>query len=208
MLEKHWKTSSHNDDRTTYRQACRRANKLINESRRSHNSEMINVCTDSKKRWAAIKKILHSSKRDIEESDENNKKWCQSFADYFSSKIKCIRQTMSTRLQSLTNHHFLDPLHFGLVLSQLMPVTPSHVAQILVSNNSKSSNMDFIPTSLIKVCSISVSEIIANLANLSFTQGCLQDCFKRAQITSLLKKQGLDKDFASNYRHISNLNNI
>ena len=183
LLEKRWKTSSHNDDRTTYRQACRRANKLINESRRSHHSEIINGCTDSKKRWAAITKILHSSKRDIEESDENNKKWCHSFADYFSSKIKCIRQTIFTRLQSLNNHHFLDPLHFGLVLSQLMPVTPSDLAQMLASNNTKSSNMDFIPTSLIKVCSIPLSEIIANLANISFTQVCFPDCFKRAQIT-------------------------
>ena len=123
-----------------YRQACRRANKLINESRHSYHSEMIDGCTDSKKRWATIKKILHSSKRDIEESDENNKKRCQSFADYFCSKIICIRQTISARLQSLTNHHFLDPPHVGPVLSQLIRVTPSDVAQLLASNSSKSSN--------------------------------------------------------------------
>ena len=149
-MENRWKTSGHNDDRTAYRQACRRANKLINDSRRSYHSEMIDGCTDSQKiSWAAIKKIQHSSKRDIEESDENNKKRCQSFADYFCSKITCIRQTISTRLQSLTNHHFLDPPHVGPVLSQLMPVNPSDVAQLLASNNSKSSNMDFILTSLV-----------------------------------------------------------
>ena len=78
-LEKRWITSGHNDDRMAYRQACRKANRLINESRRSYRNEMIDGCTDSKKRWAAIKKILHSSKRDIEDSDENNKKRCPSF---------------------------------------------------------------------------------------------------------------------------------
>ena len=48
-LEKRWITSGHSDDRTAYRQACRRANKLINDLRRSYHSEMIDGCTDSKK---------------------------------------------------------------------------------------------------------------------------------------------------------------
>ena len=48
-LEKRWITSSHDDDRTAYCQACRKTNWLINESRRSYHSEMIDGCTDSKK---------------------------------------------------------------------------------------------------------------------------------------------------------------
>ena len=106
-LDKRWITRGHNDDSAAYRQACRKANRLINESRRSYHREMIHGCIDSTKRWAAIKKILYSSKRDIEDLDENNKKRCQSFADYFCSKITCIRQTISARLQSLTIITFL-----------------------------------------------------------------------------------------------------
>ena len=68
--------------------------------------------------------------------------------------------------------------------------------------------MDFIPTSLLTTCSSVFSEIIANLANLSFTEGCFPSYFKTAQISPRHKKPGLDTDRPSNYRPIWNLNNI
>ena len=68
--------------------------------------------------------------------------------------------------------------------------------------------MDFIHTSLIKSCSMVFSEIISNLANLAISQGSFPLKFKLAQVTHLLKKTGLDKNTPSNYRPISNLNNI
>ena len=68
--------------------------------------------------------------------------------------------------------------------------------------------MDFIPTSVIKSCPAVFSELISKLANLSFSQGSFPSRFKFAQVTLLLKTVGLDRDTPSNYRPISNLNNI
>ena len=73
---------------------------------------------------------------------------------------------------------------------------------------SKSSSVDFIPTSLLKLCLSVFSEIIARLANLSFSEGILPTMFKSAAVTPLLKKPSLDPDNPANYRPISNLNNI
>ena len=72
----------------------------------------------------------------------------------------------------------------------------------------KSSNMDFCPTSLLKSCQAVFTIIIARLANLSFTGGLFPSKFTLAQVTPLIKKAGLDRDDPSNYRPISNLNNI
>jgi hypothetical protein len=72
----------------------------------------------------------------------------------------------------------------------------------------KSSSADFVPTSLLKSCSAVFSEVIARLANLSFRQGCFPQSFKQAHISPLLKKPHLDPNDLSNYRPISNLNNI
>ena len=47
-----------------------------------------------------------------------------------------------------------------------------------------------------------------HLANLFMSQGIFPSFFKGAQVSPLLKKAGLDKDTPSNYRPISNLNNI
>ena len=52
------------------------------------------------------------------------------------------------------------------------------------------------------------SELIAYLDNLSFAEGCFPDHFKRAQVTPLLNKEGLDKNTPANYRPISNLKSI
>ena len=68
--------------------------------------------------------------------------------------------------------------------------------------------MNFIPISLIQSCPFVFSDLIAKLANLSFSEGHFPSCFKDALVTLLLKKPGLDKDSPSNYRPISNLNHI
>jgi hypothetical protein len=68
--------------------------------------------------------------------------------------------------------------------------------------------MDFIPTSLLKSCRFTFAELISKLANLSFRQGQFPASFKTSSVTPLLKKPGLDKSNPSNYRPISNLNNI
>ena len=101
-----------------------------------------------------------------------------------------------------------DPILNGVTLSSLPPVSPDEVSKLLSSTLRKSSSMDLIPTSLLKTCSSVFSEIIANLANLSFTEGCFPSYLKTAQISPRLKKPGLDTDRPSNYRPISNLNNI
>ena len=106
-----------------------------------------------------------------------------------------------------------DPLSFdrhheGLCLSEFEPVTEDEVLRLLSSMTSKSSPLDFIPTSLLKACGASFAHIIARLANLTFDYGTFPTGFKTAQITPLLKQRGLDEADPSNYRPISNLNTI
>ena len=55
---------------------------------------------------------------------------------------------------------------------------------------------------------LSFSELISTLANLSFSDGIFPFRFKIALVSLLIKKHGLDKEVPSNYRPISNLNNI
>ena len=72
----------------------------------------------------------------------------------------------------------------------------------------KSPPLDVVPTSLLKACPGTFSDILAYLANLSFHQGCFPTQFKNAQIAPLVKKQGLDSKDPASYRSISNLNTI
>src|SRR6218665_811572 len=57
-------------------------------------------------------------------------------------------------------------------------------------------------------CSDVFSNLIAHLANFSFAEGCIPSYFKSALVTPLLKKPNLDPGNLSNFRPISNINNI
>ena len=73
---------------------------------------------------------------------------------------------------------------------------------------SKSSPLDYLPTTLLKSCSDVFAPIVCTLANLSFSEGRFPTSFKLAQILPLLKKPGTDTDVPANYRPISNLNSL
>ena len=61
------------------------------------------------------------------------------------------------------------PPHCGPALDTLPPVTAEEVSRVLKSSHAKTSTMDIIPTSLVIRCTTVFSEIIAHLANLSFS---------------------------------------
>ena len=137
---------------------------------------------------------------------ENN--YCKKFSDFFSDKISSLKRTIASTLGSLTFIPFRDPIHLGESFDFIAVVTVDEVRRLIASMPSKSSSVDFIPTSLLKLCPSVFSELIARLANLSFSEGTFPAKFKAAAVTPLLKKPSLDPDNPSSYRPISNLNNI
>ena len=142
-------------------------------------------------------------------SPDEDKAFCSTLASFFINKICNIKAAIHP---VLTNTEF-DPLesdlpHGGPQLAVFKPVTADEVEMLLGSMPEKSSPLDFLPTSLIKSCRSSFAHIIARLANLSFEHATFPAKFKTAQVTPLLKKQGLDTRDPSSYRPISNLNTV
>ena len=72
----------------------------------------------------------------------------------------------------------------------------------------KTSPQDSLPTNILKSCADFLSPFIATMANLSFDTGVFPNCFKVAQVTPILKKQGLEACDPVNYRPISNLRTL
>jgi len=84
----------------------------------------------------------------------------------------------------------------------------AEVSKLIARLPNKSSPLDYIHTSLLKSCSDVLTPLIVHLVNLSFTEGHFPSQFTRAQVTPLIKKEGLDISDPANYRPISNLNTI
>ena len=82
-------------------------------------------------------------------------------------------------------------------------VTPSEVISLLRSVAPKTMCFDPIPTWLVKSLDITLAPIICRIVNVSLTTGILPTSEKKAAITPVLKKPGLDANVLLNYRPIS-----
>jgi len=74
--------------------------------------------------------------------------------------------------------------------------------------STKSSPLDFIPTSLLKSCRNIFAIIIARLANLTFEHRSFPSKFKLGIVTPLPKNRTSDCTEPSNYRPVTDLNTI
>ena len=68
--------------------------------------------------------------------------------------------------------------------------------------------MDYVSNTFLKSAVDVFGHLIANLANLAFTEGVFPSAFKVGQVMLLLKKPGASTKDMWNYRPIANLNTI
>jgi hypothetical protein len=115
---------------------------------------------------------------------------------------------MMKTLSSNIHQPWTEPSPPAKTLDLLTPTSVSEVSKLITRLPSKTSPLDFLHTSVLKACSDTFAPLIVHLANLSFAEGRCPDQFKIAQVTPLLKKDGLDKNDPANYRPISNLSTI
>ena len=200
-----WKRSGLEIDRVAYRKACRHANILITKSRADHFRQQLLSASNCRRRWQIAKELLHADKSKLSVDCVS----CEHFADFFKSKIENLTRAVATAASKLRpSAVHLDLPFTGTPLDILPPLDIDTVSDLIRSTKPKSSCVDYIPTSLLKSCPEVFGALLCRLANLSFTEGVFPHSFKLAAVSPLLKKAGLDQSLPSNYRPISNLNNI
>ena len=110
----------------------------------------------------------------------------------------------------------LDPLCIKIIrlwievapscsLLSFQPVTVEFTAQLVKKSPSKQSQLDPIPTWLLKQCVTLLAPFLTRLINISIEQGSVPECMKMAIVAPLLKKSILDPADISNFRPVSNL---
>ena len=206
-LERIWTRTGTDADRLAYRRACRTTNSVIVESRRSYIADQLECATGSKQKWNTVKKLLHpGSYNAAATQDDPGESFANTVAKHFLDKISDLKVAIAGQLGGKSaNPLFHDSPLLQTDLCVLPSVTPNEVERLIRSMAGKSSPLDIIPTTLLKRCPDIFSVAISHLANLSFQQGKFPSGYKVAQVTPLLKKDGLDQDNPANYRPISNL---
>jgi len=105
-------------------------------------------------------------------------------------------------------HHRLTPSIITLLCNSSSQSQHLKSSKSYHPSQSKTSVLDFVPTSVLKSCPALFSDLIAHHANLSFSKGVFPSKFKHASVSPILKKPNLDPLEPANYRPISILNNI
>ena len=137
-----------------------------------------------------------------------NVKFCNTIATFFINRVRNIGSAIAVALSGQRAETLSSDVPCRRLLSEFVPVSVEEVQRVLRSMPSKSSLLDFVPTSLLKACNCVFSQITANLANMTFQHGLFPSRFQTAHITPSLKQRGLDANDPSSYRPISNLNTI
>ena len=77
--------------------------------------------------------------------------------------------------------------------------------RLVLSAPCKSSDLDPLPTGLVKDCIDVLVTPIVSIVNLLLSEGCFPTPFKSALVSTLLKKPTVNRDDMKNYRPVSNL---
>ena len=122
----------------------------------------------------------------------------EDFANFFMGKIDKI-------CENLVHHSdYVSDKKHRIDITNFRPFSEDEVSSLIGELNTKSCELDTIPTSLIKKFKDDFLPILTELVNLSLSSGIFPESWKCAIIRPLLKKTGLDL-ICSNYRPVSNL---
>ena len=155
--------------------------------------------------WNCINQILHILHAPSLPKHVSLKPLCDSFYDYFRDTVRLIRSTFSDHASNRVN---VDPPLINSPLAAFTHATVEEVRKIIMSSPNKSCDLDPLHTTLLKACLDSLVNPITNIINTSLCSGMLPDDFKQVQVSPLLKKTSLPKDYLNSYIPISNLSFI
>lgn len=196
-LERRYKRWRSDHARSVWIQALRSQHKLVDQRRNDYWRRKIADQENPKELWRAVDTALCRDRLGA----INPARSATDFADFFESKVNKIREaTDGAPPPTFTDVDVMQP-----PLQLFKPIGSDDVIKLVRAAPAKQSDLDPMPTWLLKDCIDLLAPYVSHLFNVSLSTGCVPDSFKRAHITPLLKKPGLDEDAMENYRPVSNL---
>ena len=198
-LERKWRKTNLTVDHEIYRNQCASVNKLLKQTRVKFYSEKIESCgRDQKTLFKVTKNLLGRNEEAVLPTSSSSKELAQTFSDFFIDKIDGIRDKISsdteTKIGAVTTKE-ID------TLVEFIPVSQDELEKVISKSQSKSCELDPIPTWLLKECLEELLPSPTKIINDSLEKAYVPKSFK----SSLIKKSGLDANVLKNYRPFSNL---
>ena len=196
-LERLYHRSSFMSDRKKWVEAICAMHALFSAKERAFWEKRIeSVAGDSKKCWRAMNKLMCKTSN----SKIPDGLTAEAFSRFFAQKVEAVRAATAAA----------DPPVFTSCLKpctfeSFKPLSQDQILFLIRRAPDKTSELDPIPTWLVRECAEILAPFFAHVFNASLLEGYLSADQKRAIIYPGLKKPSLDPDDMASYRPISNL---
>ena len=159
---------------------------MIQKEKMKSTSEKVDECKgDTKKLYSLVRYLTGTKAQNPMPDNTGDEKLANNFANYFIQKIQKI-------WDNLDDYPKFKPRRDSTItpLKKFEPTTGDEVTKIIKKMKTKSCELDFLPTLLLKEALPYVINTITSIMNVSLEQGVFPDSWKIAIIRPLLKKTG------------------
>ena len=206
-LERKKQKSGLDADKIAYTNQCRYVNYLVTEAKTEFLKK--SVCEskgDIKQLFQVTKKIFTWKPNNALPDGHSPIKLPDTFSEYFVWKIIRINVDILSDIAKTTIAEVNDIICSETVrLNVFKAATNEEIESVLGALSSSTSELDPIPTELIKKCKTSFIGPLTQIVNVSLKSGTVPEQLKEAVIKPLLKKPSLDKNVLKNFRPVSNI---
>ena len=179
-LKRVWRRNPTALNRSRLTKQTHLCNRQMSKGKSAHYSKIIAEHSgDHGSIWKAFNKILHYCPKMHLPHHSSIVALANTFSLFFINKISVIRSSFPSDSHS----RVLNPPDTRKALQNLSCVTADTVRHLILRAPCKSSNLDPIPTSLVKECIDILITPITSIINLSLTEGSFSSHFKPGHIS-------------------------
>ena len=202
--ERKWRANKNAENLAAFKRGKNYATKLMNSARCNYYSDFIGAnSTDQGKLFRAAKSLLSEPKTLLLPNGVDAATLANDIGDFFVLKVKDIHMKLNDiTLPSVTDYS--TSCSADVTLKEFNILSVVDVKELISRLPKKTSCLDPMPTSLVLQCSEELLPVITVIVNMSLQSGQFAGEWKKAMVTPLLKKCGIDLLF-KNLRPVSNL---
>lgn len=207
QAERQWRSTRLTVHKQIFDSAKKAVSEIVCTAKSTFYNAKIAASSSSKELYAITNDLLAKVKSSPLPSVYPQSELPALFSTYFTEKVDTIRAGLDAQypLSSDVIPNEEVSLFQGQRLSVFHPVSEDEVRNVIKNMNSKSCEIDPVPTSLLLECLDSLLPAITQIINDSLSSGIFPDIYKKAIVKPLLKKASLDQNNLKNYRPVSNL---
>ena len=201
QTERRWRKSGLQVHRDILAHQRNIINALIRSHKKAYSTKKLEEVKTTKELFQTTDHLMgHQTLSSLPPAED--KELCNQFLLTFINKIDNIRTFLGNDTPLPYEH---EP-STGNTLNEFCYVTEAEITKYIKASSPKTCDLDPIPTSLLKEYTMELVPYITKIINESLATGVVPDIFKRAIVTPLLKKPGLDETDLKNFRPVSYLN--